>query len=128
MLDWILNRPLKPVTRSQSTYRSSRSQMFCEIDVLNDFAKITGKHLHQSLFFKKVAAPQPTTSLKKRLRYTCFPFVKFLRTPFLQNTSGGCFCVWWKKKIYQKLFSSHFPIFQKFSFHFFFAESWEILK
>ena len=95
--------------------------MFCEIDVLNDFTKITGKHLHQSLFFKKVADPQPTTLLKKRLRYTCFPFVKFLRTPFLQNTSGGCFCVWWKKKIYQKLFSSHFPIFQKFSFHFFFC-------
>ena len=93
--------------------------MFCEIDVLNDFAKITGKYLHQSLFFKKVADPQPTTLLKRRLRYTRFPFVKFLRTPFLQNTSGGCFCVWWKKKIYQKPFSSHFPIFQKFSFHFF---------
>ena len=25
----------------------------------------------------------------------CFPvnFVEFLRTPFLQNTSGGCFCL-----------------------------------
>ena len=30
---------------------------------------------------------------KKRLWHWCFPlnFVKFLRTPFLQNTSGGCF-------------------------------------
>ena len=34
------------------------------------------------------------TLLKKRLWHRCFPvnFAKFLRTPFLQNTSGGCFC------------------------------------
>ena len=32
--------------------------------------------------------------LKKRLWHRCSPvyFVKFLRTSFLQNTSGGCFC------------------------------------
>ena len=34
--------------------------------------------------------PRPATLLKKRLWRRCFPvnFVKFLRTPFLQNTSG----------------------------------------
>ena len=34
-------------------------------------------------------------SVTKRLWHRCFPvnFVKFLRTPFLQNSSGGCFCV-----------------------------------
>ena len=33
---------------------------------------------------------RPVTSLKKRLWHRCFPanFAKFLRTPFLQNTSG----------------------------------------
>ena len=33
--------------------------------------------------------------IKKRLQHRCFPviFVKFLRAPFSQNTSGGCF---WK--------------------------------
>ena len=33
---------------------------------------------------------RPETLFKKRLRYRCFPvnFAKFLRTPFLQNTSG----------------------------------------
>ena len=33
---------------------------------------------------------RPATLLKKRLWHRCFPlnFVKFLRTPFLQNTSG----------------------------------------
>ena len=48
------------------------------------------KHLCQSLLFNKVAGLRPTTLLKKRLWRRCFPvsFVKFLRTPFLQNTSG----------------------------------------
>ena len=33
--------------------------------------------------------------LKMRLWHRCFPvnFAKFLRTFFLQNTSGGCFCI-----------------------------------
>ena len=53
--------------------------------VLRNFAKFTGKHLCQSLFFNKVA-----TLLKKRLWHRCPPvnFAKFLRTPFLQNSSG----------------------------------------
>ena len=38
-------------------------------------------------------ADRPATLLKKRLWHRCFPvnFAKFLRIPFLQNTSGGCF-------------------------------------
>ena len=58
--------------------------------VLRNFGKFTGKHLCQSLFFNKVADLRPATLLKKRLWHTCFPanFAKFLRTQFLQNTSG----------------------------------------
>ena len=61
--------------------------------VLRHFAKFTGKHLCKSLFFNKVAGLRPATFLKKRLWDRCFPvnFAKFLRTPFLQTTSGGCF-------------------------------------
>ena len=46
------------------------------------FAKFTGKHLCQSLFFNKV---RPATLLKKRLWHRCFlvNFAKFLRTHFL---------------------------------------------
>ena len=53
--------------------------------LLRNFAKLTGKHLYQSLFFNKATG----LSLQK-----CFPmnFAKFLRTLFSQNTSGGCFC------------------------------------
>ena len=62
--------------------------------VLRNLTKFTGKNLCQSLFLNKVTA-RPATLSKKRLWYRCFPvnFVKFLRTPFLQNTCGGCFCV-----------------------------------
>ena len=40
--------------------------------VLRNFAKFTGKHLHQSLFFKKVAGLRLATLLKKRLCYRYF--------------------------------------------------------
>ena len=62
--------------------------------VLTNLAKFTGKHLRQSLFFNQVGGLRPTTLLKRRLWRMCFPvnFVKFLRTPFSQNTPGGCFC------------------------------------
>ena len=48
------------------------------------------KHLCQSLFFNKVADLGPATLLKMRLWHRCFPvnLAKFLRTPFLHNTSG----------------------------------------
>ena len=35
--------------------------------VLRNFAKLTGKHLCQDVFFNKVAGLKPTTLLKKRL-------------------------------------------------------------
>ena len=36
-------------------FRSSSSEVFCKKGVLRNFAKLTGKHLCQSLFFNKVA-------------------------------------------------------------------------
>ena len=53
------------------------------MSALKIFAKLTGKHLCQSLFFNKVAGLRPATLLKKRLWHRCFPvnFAKFLRTP-----------------------------------------------
>ena len=44
--------------------------------VVKNFAKLTGKNQCQSLFFNKVEGLRPQT------------FAKFLRTRFLQNTSG----------------------------------------
>ena len=68
------------------TNRSSPSQVFFKINVLKNFANFTGKHYCWSLFFIKLQA-------WRRLQHRCFPvkFTKYLRTPFLQNTFGGCF-------------------------------------
>ena len=67
-----------------------------EAFVLKNFAKFTGKHLWQSLCFNKVAGLRPATLFKKRPWHRCFPvnFAKFLRTPFLQNTSGRLLLNW----------------------------------
>ena len=64
--------------------KSSRPEAFCKKGVLENFAKLTGKHLCQSLFFNKVAGLRPATLLKKKLWHRCFPvnFAKFLRTTF----------------------------------------------
>ena len=73
-----------------SSARSSHQRCSIIKGVLRNFTKFTGKHLCQSLFFNKVAGLSPATLLKKRLWHRCFPvnFAKFLRTPFLHNTSG----------------------------------------
>ena len=64
----------------------SRLEVFCRKGVLGNFAKFKGNTCVRVHVLIK---------LQKRLWHWCFPanFVKFLRTPFLQITSGGCF---WK--------------------------------
>ena len=82
-----------------SRYRSSRPEVFCKKGVLRNFAKFTGKHLCQSLFFNKVAGLRPSKREKKTLWHRCFPvnFAKFLRTPFIVEH------LWWLLlKIVQK--------------------------
>ena len=76
-------------------FRSSHKRCSMKKDFLRNFTKFTGKH--PGLFFNKVAGLRPATLLKKRLWHSCFPvnFAQFLRTSYLQNTSGRlllCFC------------------------------------
>ena len=54
--------------------------------------------------FKKFPGLKACNFVNKRLQYRCFTekFRKFLRTPFLQNTSSGCF---WKKSVKELVFS-----------------------
>ena len=76
------------VLKDNYVVTTAPSEVFCQKGVLRNFAKFTGKHLCQSLFFNKVADLRPATLLKKRLWHRCFPvnFAKFLRIPFLENT------------------------------------------
>ena len=55
--------------------------------VLRNFAKLTGKHLCQSLFFNNVAGLSPATLLRKRFwqRRFVVNFAEFLRAPFLKE-------------------------------------------
>ena len=62
--------PINEVDKHKTAFvipRSSRPEVFCKNGVLRNFAKFTGKHLYQSLFFNKVAGQRPATLLKKRL-------------------------------------------------------------
>ena len=85
--------------------RSSRPKVFCEKGVLRNFAKFTGKHLCQSLFFNKVAGLRPATLIKKRLWHCGFLRIlrNFWEKLFLKNTSSGCF---WEIK--NSFFVEHF--------------------
>ena len=58
-------------------------KVFYKKGVLKKFTKFTGKHLYQSLFFNKVAGLRDSGT-----SFFLVNFVKFLRTPFLQNISG----------------------------------------
>ena len=61
--------------------------MFCKKGVLRNFAKFTGKPLHQSLYFNKNAGLRLAILLKKELWHRCFPvnFATFLRTPIFKE-------------------------------------------
>ena len=71
-------------------HQKQPTEVLCKKRCSEKFRKFTGKHLCKSLFFNKVACLKPATLLKRRLWHRCFPvnFAKFLRTPFLKNTSG----------------------------------------
>ena len=72
-------------------HRNSHRRCSIKTSVLKIVTKFTGKHLRQSLSFNKIPGQaRPATLLKKRLWHRCFPvkFVRFSRTPFLQNTTG----------------------------------------
>ena len=87
---------------SNKKIRSSRPDEFCKKGAFKSFTKFTENTCARvSLLIKlqvwdqRPAGLTPATLLKVRIWHSCFPvnFAKFLRTPFLQNTSGGCF---WK--------------------------------
>ena len=48
-----------------SLFRTSRADVFCKKGVLRNFAKFTGKHQCQGLFFNKVAGLRDTQIYEK---------------------------------------------------------------
>ena len=88
--------------------RSSHRRCSVRKNVVRNFAKFTGNHLCQVLFMSG-----PKNLIKKRLWHRCFPVnvAKFLRTAFLQKTSGRLLLFrvnrvshYYAKSIYIKVF------------------------
>ena len=82
---------------SVELHRSSHQRCSKTKGVLNIFAKFTGKHLSQILFFNKVAGIRPVTSLKERLWSRRF-FMNFakLRTPILKTICERLLAAGWR--------------------------------
>ena len=81
--DKIRQKPLLEIPRG------SRSEVFCKKLLL----KISQNSQENTCARVSFLIKLQVLLLKKRLWYRCFPvkFAKFLRTPILWNTSGGCF-------------------------------------
>ena len=75
------------ILQERWNFQKQSPEVFCKKSCLRNFAKLTGKHLCQSLFFDKVADLRLATLLKKRLWHRCFPvnLATFLRIPFLKE-------------------------------------------
>ena len=71
-------------------FRNGHRRCSVKKSLLRNFAKFTGKHLRQSLFFKKENLAQVFSCEFYEIFTNIFyeQFYKILRTPFLQNTSG----------------------------------------
>ena len=73
----------------------TKYHLFIIIHIFNTYFAVNLFYLHTLKTKRNYAeaaarGPRPATLFKKRLWHRCFPvnFVKFLRTPFLQNTFG----------------------------------------
>ena len=73
----------------KTLFRSNHRGALSKKGVLKNFAKFTGKHQRQSLFFNKVAG-QACNFFKKRAlaQVISCEFAKVLKTDFLPKTSG----------------------------------------
>ena len=55
----------------ESLVQKQPPEVYSKKGTLKSFTKFTGKHLHWSFFFKKVAGLSSATVLKRRLRRRC---------------------------------------------------------
>ena len=85
---WKFKKLLVKLLRHRYFYgllRSSRSQMFFKIGVLKNFANFTGKHLHSSLFLRKLQ----TLRLLCWLQTPCKPSSSFYWKNIYRNVDLG---------------------------------------
>ena len=73
------------------TNRNILLQMFFKICLHNNFANFIGKHHCWSAFLMKLQMWRSAMLLKRDSITGVFLWIYFSKTPFLQNTSSGCF-------------------------------------
>ena len=80
---------LQKIYKNKSFIKKQPPEWFCKKGVLKKSHKIHLKAPVLESLFNRVSGSRLATLLKGRLQHRCFlvNFVKFLRTPFLQNTS-----------------------------------------
>ena len=70
-----------------SNIKSSRPKVLCEHGVLKNFAKFTGKHQYQSLFFSKIVGAACNFIKKETLSQVfSFEFCKIFKSNFFHRT------------------------------------------
>ena len=79
LLIWLGLNAFLPNAAFRNPLGISHPEVFCKKGVLKNFAKVTGKHLCQSLFFNKVASVRPCH------RWFSVNSAKSLRTPVFKN-------------------------------------------
>ena len=93
---WYFQQHLEMVPKPiypQYNFPQQSFQIFFRIGTLKNFTNFTGQHLRCCLFLIK-----PELFQKETPRHVvCFLIFEILKnTFFLNNTSSGCFCVFWR--------------------------------
>ena len=68
------------------TLRSSRPEVFCKKDTLQNFVKFTRKYQYRSFFFNKVASLRSVTLLQKRLGHRPCEFCEYFKDTLFYRT------------------------------------------
>ena len=89
------------------SHRSSRPEVLCERGVLENFAKFTGKHLCQSLFFNKVTGLAPSGVISNnRFPFSNFVFIICQQNRFQKQNISYTFLlviISYRKEVYLKV-------------------------
>ena len=95
---------------------SNRPEVFCKKGVLTNFAKFTGKHLCQRLFFNKVAGlrPQACNFIKKESLAQMFSceFCEISKNTFSYRTPPVAASISHKNSIFIEIYNSFIEPFQ----------------
>ena len=92
---------LQKIDKNKSFIKKQPPVGFSKKGVFKKFHKIHLKTPMLKSYFNRVSGLRAVTLLKKRFQHRCFQvnFMKFLRTPFLQNTSVICLTVSFHKEV-----------------------------